>query len=361
MSSINRRAFLKILGASCAGAILESEPFGKNLSLAEENILVVSEWGGSFQDALREAFFEPFTKETGIKIIEQTWGNQALAKLKAQEDANKVEVDLVGGPPLWAFIGKDQGIVDKIDTKFIDKSNVMKTSMMEYGFGYSLASWGLTFNTKTFSKKAPKSWSDFWDVKSFPGGRTMFGSALFRHPEYALFADGVPLKEVYPLDPNKIDRAFKKLDEIKPNITTWYTAGGQCQQLLADQEVVLAEFFNGRTFDLGKEGVPVKFEFNEAVYNQTTWVLAKSAPHKESALKFLGFISQAKPQARLAEITTYGPVNKKALDLIKDDTIIKNLPSHPDNIGKQIELDSEWWAKNMAAYSSRWNTWVSSK
>ena len=359
MKPISRRKFLKLTGATCLGGMVGASFFSPQSYAADENVLVLSEWGGEFQDALREAYFKPFTQKTGIKVIEETWGGTGLAKLKAQQQANNVEIDLIGGPHLWAPLGKKQGILEKIDPKYIDTSNIMKGAVMDYGFGYAIASWGITFNEKTFSGKQPRNWADFWDVKSFPGPRTMFGPVIFRHPEYALMADGVAPENVYPLDAKKIDQAFRKLDELKPHITTWYTTGGQCQQLLADEEVVLAEFFNGRTFALAQKGVPIKFEFDQAVYNYTTWVLAKNAPHKENALKFLGFISQPEVQANLAKLTTYGPVNTKALELIKDETILRNLPSSPENIKNQIELDAEWWAENIGAYAARWNTWLS--
>ena len=65
--------------------------------------------------------------------------------------------------------------------------------------------------------RAPASWADFWDVKKFPGKR-----ALRKGPKYtlefALMADGVAPKDVYKVLAGKDgqDRAFKKLDELKP-------------------------------------------------------------------------------------------------------------------------------------------------
>ena len=52
----------------------------------------------------------------------------------------------------------------------------------------------------------------------------------------ALMADGVPAETstLYPLD---VDREFKKLDEIKPNVAVWYKTGAQQQQILKDEEV----------------------------------------------------------------------------------------------------------------------------
>jgi putative spermidine/putrescine transport system substrate-binding protein len=35
---------------------------------AQDSLTVVS-WGGAYQDSVRKAFFEPFMKETGDKVI----------------------------------------------------------------------------------------------------------------------------------------------------------------------------------------------------------------------------------------------------------------------------------------------------
>jgi putative spermidine/putrescine transport system substrate-binding protein len=62
---------------------------------------------------------------------------------------------------------------------------------------------------------------------------------------YALIADGVAHKDVWPLTDAKIDCAFKKLDKIKPRITKWWTAGGEPMQLLINREYALTSSFDG--------------------------------------------------------------------------------------------------------------------
>ena len=61
--------------------------------------------------------------------------------------------------------------------------------------------------------------------------------------EIALMADGVAPKDLYPLD---LDRAFRKLDEIKDHIAVWWTGGAQSTQLLESGEVdmIAREIFN---------------------------------------------------------------------------------------------------------------------
>lgn len=358
--TMNRRQFVRLagMGAVSSGALFAS----KRSSWAQkEDVVVISSWGGAFQDGMRKAYFEPFTKETGIKVIENNYGPQGLARLKAQVEAGRVEVDLFDGPPQWPIIGRRQGILERIDPRYFDAGNLVRGAIQEYGFGFTSVSWGITYNTKTFAKHTPRTWADFWDVKTFPGRRAMFGASIFRHIEYGLMADGVSPEQVNPLSMEKVERAFKKLDQIKPHISVWYPGPAQAQQLLADAEVVLAEFLHGRTAVLARQGQPLAFEFNQGVFNYATWVLGKGAPHKENALKLLGFISQPNPQAEMMLASDYGPVNMKAFELIKDEALLRLAPTFPENLKRQVLLDAEWWGEHEEKLAERWRKWVAAK
>ena len=84
MNKVSRRLVVKSASSLLAlGApmILRAQPASRQL--------VVSGWGGTFQDAMRKALFEPFSKETGIRVMEVTYGGQGLARVKAQLDAGK--------------------------------------------------------------------------------------------------------------------------------------------------------------------------------------------------------------------------------------------------------------------------------
>ena len=50
----------------------------------------------------------------------------------------------------------------------------------------------------------------------------------------ALIADGVPMEKLYPIDAN---RAFKKLEQLKPHVLVWWNSGAQSVQILQDGEV----------------------------------------------------------------------------------------------------------------------------
>lgn len=356
---ISRRKVLKATLASAGVAIQAPFVLRHGLAQSKEQI-VISSWGGSFQDALRKSYFEPFIKATGIQVVEHSYGTQGLAKLKAQIEAGRAEIDVLDGPPFWIGVGKKQGLTEKIDLSGIkDQKKHLPAALDEWGYGWGTVSWGIAYSKKTFPKGGPKNWADFWDAGKFKGRRSLFGPLVARHPEFALMADGVTPDKVNPLDDAKIDRAFKKLEALKPNIAIWYQSTAQTETLLESGEVDMAEFVAGRLHGMEDRGLPVVFEYNQAVMNLLTWVMAKGAPNRTNAHKFLAFCSQAEPQAEFAKGLYYGPTNRGAFDLIKDDKTLKRLPTHPDHLSRQVLLDGAWWGDNLDKVGPRWKALVS--
>ena len=147
-------------------------------------------------------------------------------------------------------------------------------------------------------------------MKKFPGRR-----ALRNHPfatlEAALMADGVAPDKLYPID---VDRAFKKLEEIKPHITVWWTSGAQSAQLLNDGEVDMVMAWNGRVSALTKEGAKVAFTYNQGILQSTSLCILKDAPNLATAVKFLNEAVDPVHQANLPLHIDYGPANPKAFD-----------------------------------------------
>jgi putative spermidine/putrescine transport system substrate-binding protein len=307
---------------------------------------------------MREAYFAPFTRDTGIEVVEQTYGSQGLARVKAQLREGAARVDLLDGAPFWPVIGHRQQILDAITLTNVDASSFIAGAIGPYSFGYATVSWGIT-RLSTHAAR-PNSWRDFWDARRFPGRRALFGPFVARHPEYALMADGVPPHGVNPLDEAKIERAFAKLAGLKPAVSVWYQTAAQCEHLLANNQVDMVEFFNGRAFFLKDQGVPLEFVWNQAIMNTSVFVLARQAPNRENALAFLEYIAQPEPQAAYAKLICYGPTNTRALQLIADPKTLERLPTFGPNRQQQIALDARWWSEQYDRLSPRWSRLISS-
>ena len=179
--------------------------------------------------------------------------------------------------------------------------------------------------------------------------------------EAALMADGVPAdpRKMYPLD---VDRAFKKLDEIRPHVVTWWSSGSEPQQLIRDKEVDLSVIWNGRASDsILNQKVPYQQVWNQALYNGDieAWFLMKNSPNPQGGMKLLDFVGRAEPQAAFARALYYGPTNLKAYEFIDAD-LAKRLPSYPANEKLSLLINYNWWLENLDDLTRRFEQWIQS-
>jgi len=314
--------------------------------------LTVVSFGGSYQEAQSKALFQPAAKVLGIKIKEETY--TGIADLRLKVKAGAVTWDVVASGSGSAARAGAEGILEKLDYKVIDISSFLPGTAQDYCVGGDVFSTVLAWNTKTYGDNGPQSWADFWDVKKFPGKRS-YRKGVAGALEPALMADGVPADKVYEVlsSPGGIDRAIKKIKELKPHIAVWWTSGAQHAQLMKDGEVDMVTGWNGRFDVAAKDGAKVAYNFNQALLDYDCYGVAKGAPNKDLAMKFLAEISKPSYQAEFTKYITYGPTNKKAYDIGAIEAgYAKQLPSHPDNAAKQLTINLDWYIKYEADASA---------
>ena len=303
--------------------------------------LTVVSWGGSYQDAQSKALFQPAAKALGITVKEETY--TGLAQLRMHVKSGAVSWDVVCSGSGTAARAGTEGLVQKLDYNVIDAADFIPGAAAPYYVGGDAFSTVVAWNTKTYGDNGPQNWADFWDVKKFPGTRCYRNTVTL---EPALMADGVPPDQVYKVlsASGGIDRAIKKLTELKPHIAVWWSSGAQSAQVMVDGAVDMVMGWNGR-FDVAKQsGAKVAYTFNQGMLDYDTYVIPKGAPHTDLAMKFLAEISKPKYQADLTKYITYGPTNKKAYDLgIITPAVAAQLPSSPANVAKQLVIDTAWY------------------
>lgn len=339
------------LGCALLGAIA----LGGTAANAAEQITFVSQ-GGAYQQAQTVAILDPSAKKLGITINQDSIPD-AWPAIKTQVSSGKPIWDVVDTPTGYCLRGGEQGLIEKLDFSKIPNAAAMPEAYRSpYSVSYEFYSSVLAYSQKTFPKDAPNSWADFWDVKKFPGRR-----ALRNHPiatlEAALMADGVAPDKLYPLD---VDRAFKKLEEIKPHITVWWTSGAQSAQLLNDGEVDMEMAWNGRVSAVAKEGAKVAFTYNQGILQSTSLCILKGAPNLATAVKFLNEAVDPVHQANLPLHIDYGPGNPKAFEtgVIKPERAAQ-LPSQPANAAKQALMSYAWWSSPAGeAAEKRWASFM---
>ncbi len=316
--------------------------------------VVVVGYGGTFQDAQREAYFAPFQDLSGIEVIEAEGPD--TSRIKAMVDTGNIEWDLTEFDRYSVLNLASKGDYwEEIDYSLFDTENIAEARRHQYSVDMMSYGQVLAYRTDAF-EEAPQGWPDFWDAERFPGARTMNAGSggLFPFLEAALIADGVPKDELYPID---IDRAFDSLSRVRDAVIRWWEAGAIPAQMLADNEVTMAEIWTGRVTALKAEGVPVEVQWNGGQFATDVWAIPKGSPNAENAQKLAAFTLLPAPQARLSILTSNGYINDLAGDLVPPD-ILATLPSAPEIKSQMFDLDSEWWTENADEVLARWNEWI---
>jgi putative spermidine/putrescine transport system substrate-binding protein len=319
--------------------------------------LTIVGWGGAGQAAQSEIYFKPFAAKTGKPFIEESWdGGYGVLQAKMKAGAPNWDVVQVEAEEL--ALGCADGLFEKLDWDKIGvKNEFLPDAVSECGAGVIYWSLAMGYDGDKF-KQGPKSWADFWDTKKFPGKRSLRKGAKY-NLEFALLADGVKPAELYDVLSTEegVNRAFKKLDELKPSIV-WWESGAQPVQYLASGEVALTSVYNGRVTGINKaEGKNFKIVWPESMYAVDSWVILKGAENKDAGMDFIAFASAAENQAKLPLKVDYGIPNKKAAATIPADVDV-NLPTHPDNLKQAIALNVDFWIDNSEALTARFNAWL---
>ena len=327
------------------------------ISAHAEELTVIS-FGGANGKAQVKAYYEPYSKATGTKIVPVDY-NGEMAKVKAMVDGKNISWDVVEVETPELLRGCEEGLFEKIDIKQVgNPADFVKGSVSECGVGIFVWSTVIAYNADKI-KGEPKSWADFWDVKKFPGKRGLRKGAKYTL-EFALLADGVAPADVYKVlgTPAGVDRAFKKLDQIKPFIQ-WWEAGAQPPQLLASGDLVMSSAYNGRIDAAQKEGKNLKIVWNGSIYDVDSWAIPKGAPKKAEAMKFISFASKPENQKVYSGEIAYGPTNSKAIALIDAKTAAK-LPTAPANLKGAFAMNIPFWVDKGEELEQRFNKWAAS-
>lgn len=354
-----RAAFI-VIGLVVAGVVawLVLSP-GESGQRAGEGArtLTITSFGGAYATSQREAYYKPFTRETGVAIVEDEY-NGELSKVKAMVRAGSVTWDVVDMEADSVLRGCDEGLLEPIDKALLgDVADFLDTAVHDCGVASAVWSMVIAYDEKKLPS-GPAGVADFFDLTKFPGKRT-----LRKNPkatlEQALMADGVPPDQVYAVlgAPGGVERGLAKLDSIKSQVV-WWEAGAQPPQLLADGEVVMAQSYNGRIYDAARnEGKSFKIVWDGQVYDYDYWVVPKGTKRKADAMRFIGFAVQPKQMAEQSKHIAYAPTRRSAAALVSP-TIQADMPTAPANFKRAVRIDARWWADHFDEINGKFQAWL---
>ncbi|MGH8438271.1 MAG: ABC transporter substrate-binding protein [Pseudomonas sp.] len=325
-------------------------------ALSSTSSLTVISFGGATKAAQQAAYFQPFEKSGAGKVVAGEY-NGELSKIKAMVDVGHVSWDVVEVESPELIRGCEEGLFERIDPALLgDQANYLPGTVSECGVASYVWSMVIAYNTQKLST-GPASWADFWDTQRFPGKRGLRKGAKYTL-EVALLADGVSREDLYKVlgTPEGVNRAFRKLDEIKQNIQ-WWEAGAQPPQWLVAGDVVMSAAYNGRIASAQKDGSKLGIVWQGSLYDPDHWAIVRGSGNKALAEKFITFASQAESQKAFSSQIPYGPVRTEALAQLPAD-IQHQLPTAPANLADAQLVDAAFWVDHSEELEQRFNAWA---
>ncbi|WP_424982548.1 extracellular solute-binding protein [Maritalea sp. S77] len=352
---IGRRKFLGLLGA--AGAAYGVQMPFSNMAFAQDVSQVRFDgWGGVVSEAFRAKAFDPYTKKTGVEVVDGTFGSgdEYLARVKTAQEGeyNIAHLSGVFDYARYHNLGFSSSLnrdnipnLDIVIPKLVDVYRTVsgdQLSCVPYDYGTT----GLAYNRKYISDEEMKEqgarillnekykgkiggWSD-WRTRIWYG---------------ALQTDQ---------DPNNIqdmDAVWDAIRQHRDLALKYWGSGAELMSLLAEEEIYVTEGWSGRIYALQEQGhdigyydPPNGFGWQECLF------VMKGSPMAEVE-ELLNFMLAPETSIAVAEAQNYPP----ALDPSKVDlgSKIPTLPAF-DATGKLDGLtfaNPDYWNGNEAEWS----------
>jgi putative spermidine/putrescine transport system substrate-binding protein len=309
-----------------------------------------------YQDALQQVMFQPFTAATGIPIRSQTWEG-GIGVLRTRNESGPKDWDVVGVTADDLALGCDEGLFEKLDWSRIGgKDHYLPAGVSDCGVGAIQHAFVLSWDHDKF--QGTPTWSDFWDIAKFPGKRGL-RRGVRTNLEIALMADGVAPGDVYSVlrTPDGVERAFRKLDQLKPYVVWWETPA-QAVQILGSGQVLMTSAPNGVISVANRvQNRHFGIQWNGSLDTVDSWAILKGTPNLDAAYRFLAFAGDPVREAQLFALIPYPGLAKGATDNLPQDLAALS-PASSANTANALKIDDQFWRDNLDKLSQRFNAWL---
>ena len=337
--------------------------------------MTIVSWGGAYSKSQQNAYHEPYMEKTGVKIINDDSSNEAVAKLRAMNEAGNITWDVVDVVAADALRLCDEGLAMEIDPDVHLAAAPDGTPASE-DFGDLLVGdcfipqivYSTTFGYRTdmVGDTPPDDICDVFDLETYPGKRSLEKRPI-NNMEWALLCDGVAKDDVYDVlaTGEGQDQALAKLDTIKDSVI-WWSAGADTPQLLADGEVVMGSTYNGRLFSVIEEQKqPVAMLWDAQVFDLDGWIIPAglSEERKKQALDYIMFATDTQRLADQAKYISYGPARKSSAPLVGQHAelgidMAPHMPTDPNNATNTFLYNYEFWADYRDDIDAKFQAWL---
>lgn len=297
---------------------------GKDKETSGEKLYVYN-WG----EYIDESILKDFEKETGIKVIYETFTQNEDMYMRIKEGGSSYDVVVPSDYMIERMISEDM-LMEMDFSKLSNFKNIGEDYLnmeydpeQKYSVPYFWGTVGILYNKKMVKEK-PESWSVLWD-KQYKDNIIMMDSTR-DSIGIALIKDGYSMNS---RNMDELNKAKKDLIEQKKIVMAYLV--DEIKSQMVNEEAALAPVYSGDAvvamsenedldYVIPKEGSNIWFD---------AMVIPKEAKNVENAYKFIDYVLRPEVSAKIAEYVEYSTPNTEAYKLIEEDLSFKEV-AYPD-------------------------------
>ena len=324
--------------------------FAASTAVHAEGELFIYNW----TDYTSPDLIRKFEEDTRISVTLDTYDSNEslLAKLKS----GATGYDIVVPSHNFVEIFIKEGLLEKIDASglkgYDNISDDFRNGFWDRGNAYTVPwQWGTT--AFTVNTDVYKGDIDNYDVLFNPPKELQGKVAMFKSADAVISMGLISLG--YPScseDPNQLTEVLEMLQRQKAHVKT-YSSDGVLERLVSG-DAAIHQNWNGYSIRVRKQNPAMKYAFPKVgvIAWADTVAVAKGAPNKDNALKFIEFILQPENIAIQSNFASYSNGIKGSAEFMSAE--LKSAPelSPPDGVKllfsktcspKAVELQNKVW------------------
>ncbi len=360
---ISRREFVKYLGMAGAAAGLVGGPFGAVRNAFASKSITFHGWGGTVAEAFVKHAFTPYTKATGVTVINAAFTGmdafltQVKASIPPGGEFNLAHLSAVYDYARYTELGFGVALDEakipnlaKVMPKMINTLKDISNGTLS-AVPYDIGQTGIAYNTEKISKADAEKLGAglLWD-KNLKGKISSWGADFRTNMWYAALYTGQ--------DPNNItdvNAVWDALREQRQLIKKYWESGAELMSLLANGDIYATTAYSGRVATLQKQGHPIAYMAPPNTYSWMEYIYVLKGTDLDVAQDLLNFMLEPECSIAVAEAQGY----PSSLDPTKVPMpeAVQKLPAY-DPTGKLdgfLFAKPGYWNSHQVEWAEKWD------
>lgn len=313
-----------------------------------KDTITVYNWGEYIDPDL----LKQFTKETGIKVIYETFDSNEAMMTKIEQGGTSYDIAVPSEYTIEQMKEKNMLIpldhsklpnLKNIDPYFLDLPFDLGN---EYSIPYFWGTVGIAYNPTLLNGQTFESWDDLWDpslkqqVILVDSAREVMGLGL-NSLGYSLNSTDI----------NELTETTEKLKALTPNVKA--IIGDEIVEMMRAGEAAIAVTWSGQAADMMDINEDIDYSIPKEGSNLwfDNMVIPKTAANIEGAHEFINFMLDPEVAAQNAEYVGYSTPNETAMGIM-DPEVTGDERFYPnEDIQKRLEVYKNLGLENLGLYN----------